>query len=799
MRRPATLICGAYIFGMAVEIVLNVNSIIILIFAVVVLSAMIISMKFYKKNRFKCDYKRLCLFFVVFILIVLGALHYNYESNKTTILEMYEGEYLQIQGKVISIIEKEKEKYKMIIEVHNLEGVGNFKNKEKLLVNIYGKVSNYYTLPGKIIKIQGFIELPTTRRNPKTFDYRLYLRTKKISTTMSIRPENIQDCNNINSYYLNYLYKIKYIFKCNLNSLFDEKISALLMGMIFGDNSGLSQELYDTFQKNGICHILAVSGLHIGAIYICINSVLGGKRKLKFYVVTILILFLYASLVNFSSSVMRAVLMILFHIISKYMYCKYDMFTSAMMTMALMLFFNPMSLMNLGFQLSYVAIFTLAVVLPAIQRIYNKKIITIFVIQLGMSPISAFAFNYFSFSAFITNVPVVFIAGILIPLGMILLLFSIITMILPNWYYFNAVFDFLFQIIGISVEFFSKLLLYINDLAFIDKISYKYVTSPSIGVIFLYYSTLFFVFSEYFRILWQRHNYKKIITIITIIFFISFIFGNLLNDGFENTQFTFVDVGQGDCLLIKTSDGKNVLIDSGGSSQFDVGKKILLPYLLKNGIKKIDMAIISHLHTDHLGGLCSLTHELPVRKVGIYEANSLISDEVSEQIGIAKKDFIYLTKGQILKIGKELEIEILYPEKKSVEEYSKIMKNQKDENAACLVMKIKLKGISVLMNGDIGFEAENFLLAYNKKESLDIDILKVAHHGSKYGSSDNFLQVATPKIAVVQVGKNTYGHPNMETLHRIEAVGALVYRNDLHGAVGIEIEKSGVIKIHTMI
>lgn len=799
LRRPVAFLCGAYILGMAMELFLKLNQFIILIIAVCSIIAMIVSMHFYKTHRLRWNKKHLCLFFIAFTVGIFGAVQYSYQSNKIGVLEKNQGEYLKIQGKAISVTEKDEENHKIIVAVKNLEGFGNLPSKEKILVNIYGPCPECYKLQGKIIQTMGFIELPAVRRNPKTFDYKIYLKTRGISTIMSVTPENIRVSVEQYNYYLNYLSEIKYIFKCNIYNLFEEQLAGLLMGMIFGDNSGLSEELYESFQKNGICHVLAVSGLHIGALYICVNAILGGRRKIKICVISVMILFFYASLANFSPSVMRAVLMITLHIFSKYMNCRYDMFTSGAITMSVMLCFNPMSILNLGFQLSFLAIFTLAVILPAAERICNKSITPILVIQAGMAPISAFAFNYFSFSAFLANIPVIFIAGMLIPLGMLLLLFSTIAAILPDLGMVTAIINSGFQITGVSVEFFLKLLLFINDLAFIDNISYENVTSPPLWSVLLYYSILFFISSEFFRIMWQRKHYKKIFRVAITIICVTFILGNSLKDGFEQVQLTFVDVGQGDCLLIKTPEGKNVLIDSGGSSQYDVGKKLLLPFFLKNGVKEIDMAVITHLHTDHVGGLCTLSKEIPIKKVGLYEGNSLISDEVEEKIGVAAESFIYLTKGQKLQIGKNLEIEVLYPNKKSKEEYLEIMENNKDENATCLVMKIMFKGVSVIMTGDIDTNGEMNILEDNSDKCLSTDILKVSHHGSKYGSSQEFLDEVKPSIAIVQVGKNTYGHPDKKTLKRIENAGAFVYRNDIQGAVGVEIMKDGKFKIHTMI
>ncbi|QHI73345.1 DNA internalization-related competence protein ComEC/Rec2 [Aminipila terrae] len=768
MRRPVAFLCGAYVSGITVEFFLKLNNGMLFIMGVCATGTIIVSAYFYRNNRLRLNKRQLCLYFIAIILGISGAIQFSYQMHQEGVLEKNQGEYLQIRGKVISITEKDEENHKMIVLVRNLEGTGKLSEEERILVNIYGECPEYYKYQGKMVQTAGFIELPTPRRNPKTFDYKMYLKTKKIAVLMSVKPENIQVSDKRYNYYLNYISRIKYIFKCNISGILEDKIAGLLMGMLFGDNSGVEEELYETFQKNGICHVLSVSGLHVGCLYACMNALLGGKRNLRFYTIIIFVLFFYASLANFSPTVMRALIMIILHIISKYMYCRYDMFTSGAVTMAVMLFFNPMSLLNLGFQLSFLAIFSLAVIIPAAERICNKSVAGVLSIQAGMAPISAFAFNYFSFSSFIANIPVIFVSGILIPLGILLLFLSTIAMIIPEFWGFYDFLRSIFQITGILIEFFSKLLLFINDLSFIDKVSYKYTVSPPLWAMILYYCILFFISSEAFRIMWQRKHYKNIIKILMVIVFIALVFSNALKDGFEQVQLTFVDVGQGDCLLIKTKEGKTVLIDSGGSSQYDVGKKVLLPYLLKNGIKQIDFAIVTHLHTDHVGGLYTLARELPVKKLGVYEGNKLIADRIKEKSGIAEKDFVYLTKGQNLKIGKSLKIQILFPEKKTMEEYSEFLSNQRDENAGCLVMKITLEGVSVIMTGDIDTTGEKQIIESNSVNNLKADVLKVAHHGSRYGSSAAFLQAVRPHIAVIQVGKNTYGHPNEKTLQNLK-------------------------------
>ncbi|QAT43036.1 DNA internalization-related competence protein ComEC/Rec2 [Aminipila luticellarii] len=799
MRRPTAFLCGSYILGMAAEFFLKPNPLILCTVAACIAGVGIAALYGYKKGRLRWSKKNFCLYLIAILLSLLGAAQYGWQEQKTGTLEQHQGEFVTLCGKVVSAAEKKEEDHKLTLVVQELEGAGTLKKEERVLVSVYGPCPQYYTFQGQKVQISGFIQLPAPRRNPKTFDYRMYLKTRNISVILAVKPENIQVSNQVYHSYLYGISKIKHTFKANLQSLFDDETTGLLMGLIFGDNGGIDDELYETFQKNGICHVLSVSGLHVGCLYMCIHALFGRKRNRRVYGLIIFVLFFYASLSNFSPTVMRAFFMILLNMLSKYMYCRYDMLTSGAVTMAGMLFVNPMNLLNLGFQLSFLAIFSLAVLTPAAMRIWSKSVAAVLSIQAGMVPVSAYVFNYFSLSSFLVNIPVAFLSGWLIPLGMLLLLFSMLGSLVPDTGLLLEALNALFQITGILTEFFCKLLIFINNIFFINKISYRYMVSPPLWSVFLYYGVLFFISSEIYRILWQRKKYKYIERLLVLVICTALIFGNSLKDGFERVQMTFVDVGQGDCLLIKTPEGKAVLIDSGGSSQYDVGKKTLLPYLLKNGVKKIDLALITHFHTDHAGGLYTLAREIPVKKIGMYEGNQLLADQIEQRTGVSPENFMYLTKGQTFKVGKELEIEVLYPRKQTKEQYVELMGDEKDENASCLVMKVTLEGVSVIMTGDMDTNGERLLLEDSSENELKADILKVAHHGSRYGSSEEFLEAVRPEISVIQVGKNTYGHPHETTVERLESMCKKVYRNDRQGAVGIEIEKGSNIKIHTMI
>jgi competence protein ComEC len=127
----------------------------------------------------------------------------------------------------------------------------------------------------------------------------------------------------------------------------------------------------------------------------------------------------------------------------------------------------------------------------------------------------------------------------------------------------------------------------------------------------------------------------------------------------------------------------------------------------------------------------------------------------------------------------------LYPEKRDDEEYQKLLMEEQDENRSSLILKVYYKGMTVIMTGDLGFDGEKELLdCYSDNpEVLRADVLKIGHHGSRYSTGDDFLNAVHPKIAVFQVGKNNFGHPNPSVIEKCQKKGIIIYRNDQNGAI----------------
>ncbi|MDR0886502.1 MAG: DNA internalization-related competence protein ComEC/Rec2 [Clostridiales Family XIII bacterium] len=709
--------------------------------------------------------------------------------------------------------------------------------------------------------------------NPNTFDYELYLKTQKIrvcaqTSEITVLPDFEQD---IQSKVYHAIVKTKYSFETKIRTHMSKKDNAdLLIAMLFGETDSLSSETYDTFKKSSTTHILSVSGIHVGMVYALVLLLCRGRRTVASSCFMIVLLLIYAALSEFCPSVMRALLMIVLSIIGRLRYRRYDILTSISLSMIILLLDNPLNAYHNGFQLSFLAVASLAFVMPWIDRflhyrdkdtaamIRNReakkrlklrtsekvtmKIVEIVapvaVIQVLMTPAVAYMFCGLSFTAIVANIPIIAISGIAVSCGVVAYIVSVLYDLLQ----YGLGTEFAAHLVGCVLDKILDILLYTESILIgtmdqianlLARIPYGYigVPAPNLTITLTGYLVTFFMISETWRMMYTdirkkrqiclasgeldsgsgfgfgvfqkiRHLRAPIsISICLLIFTVILTFSpNMPRQ--NKAALTFLDVGQGDCLHLRTPDNKNYLFDGGGQDSFNVGEKVLYEYLMHNGVSHLDGVFVSHLHMDHYKGIQELSKVMDIGEVYIYDGNKVKKEACVSGSGIAIEDLRFISQGDKLKLGKSVFVDVIYPEAQSDESYEDIMIHTDDENANSLVLKIDYAHISTLMTGDIDAELESKLVSMVNADDVDIDInidiLKVAHHGSKFSSSDDFLLAANPKIAVIQVGRyNMYGHPTKETLDRLKLHDILTYRNDYDGAVLIDIGKK--IKIDTVI
>ena len=411
-------------------------------------------------------------------------------------------------------------------------------------------------------------------------------------------------------------------------------------------------------------------------------------------------------------------------------------------------------------------------------------------------------FNLFGTYFFISNLLISLIIGPIIIIGFSAIIFS-------------CVFYPVGKIVFILLEIMIKILIQISQIGNLP-FSKIYFSTPKIWIIVIYYifvSLFILIYPIYTKrkISITQQRFKNIISLIKykfkesnkksikIFLIVFFIVVFLIYVFPKNLKINFVDVGQGDCTFVITPRNKTILIDGGGSksSDFDVGKSTLLPYILDRGYTKIDYIIISHFDEDHCGGLFYIIQELKVKNIIIGKQNE-VSTNYSEFIKIAqnKKINIKVVEGKTkIDIEPNIYFDILWP-------YSNAMISENAINNNSLVCKLNYKKFSMLFTGDIEEIAEKEIL-YKYSKNLGVlksDILKVGHHGSKTSSSNEFIKEISPKYAVIGVVKNNkFGHPNNGVLERLNNYGTKIYRTDEDGEISIIVNRKGKVKIKKLI
>ncbi len=667
-----------------------------------------------------------------------------------------------------------QEKISLKVKVSHIEREDyNIKTQGLILVNTYLEDCPYEY--GDVLKIKGKLEKPIRQKNFGEFDYELYLAREKIFTYINIWQEKYiqkigeDDSNFLVSFSLSARDKIKEITKQTLPPPYNY----LLVGMLLGEKSFIPPHLKEVFAEAGIMHILAVSGLHVGIIAMALLvflSILRLPKKLKLLTL-ILILLIYASITGFRPSVLRATIMFILLIGGKLINRNRNLNISLFFAAFLILLLNPLILYDAGFLLSFIVTFFIINLSPILQELFSKIVVWIkkplavsTAAWIGIFPLSAYFFSKVSIISIVSNIFIIPLTGIAVILGFVTFFIGLASISLAG---IVANINYLvLNLITLIAKSFSSL-----PFAFI------YVAQPSIMVIILYYLTVFFIIEMFYKkILSQKIKKKAALIIIPVILLIIII---QVFYPADNLKVNFINVGEGDCILIEAPNKINILIDGGGTPQgdFDVGSKIVIPYLRRKGINKINLLVLTHPHLDHLEGLLPVIKEF---KVDMVLDSGLICDssEYKEFISLIQKKGIpyhQAKAGDNFIFNNNLEIFLLNPL------YDSAFYDQSDFNNASIVVKLFYKNADFLFTGDIEEATEKKLLIW--QNILQSDILKVGHHGSATSTNLEFLDKVDPSIAVITVGKNHFGHPSQKIIERLEDKNIQIYRTDEDGTI----------------
>ena len=647
------------------------------------------------------------------------------------------------------------------------------RNNKKILINIKMSQDIPSIKYGDSLYIEGEFKQPEEARNYKGYNYKQYLKTKKIIGTVELEKVKILKSSNGS-----FIHNIQKYIRDTINGTLTDEEGNLLLAILLGDKDKLSEDIQESFKTSNLSHMLAVSGAHVsyiilGLTYVLQNSIIGKKNG---KIVCIIFLLAFMAITNFTPSVTRACIMAILTLFSSIIYRKSDVYTNISVAALITLIFNPYSLLDLGFQLSYGGTIGIIIFIKRIQeKKSNSKVIN-YIKQMALVsiyaniiiiPIMMYHFNTVSFTFIISNIMASPILGIIVITGFLFIIASITVKPLT-------------RLIAIFIKPILSILIKISQICSKLPFSNILVVTPYMFNVISYYAIILYCIKS------KKNNKCKIIICLLIVLilinFIIYIFPQKL-------RIFFIDVGQGDSTLIITPDKKTVLVDGGGSDSFDVGEKVLLPYLLDRRILKVDYVLISHFDTDHCGGILTIMEKVKVKNIIISEqAEHSENYERFKKLMIHKKiRLIEVKKGDKIKIGRYSEFKILFPTSRLLSE------NSLNNNS--IVAQFNYNNFKMLFTGDIEKLAEQQILKTEKAE-IRADILKVAHHGSKTSSIPEFIKAVKPKIALIGVGKNnTFGHPNQQTIKNLENIKCRIYRTDLQGEIIIKIDQKGRMNV----
>lgn len=625
------------------------------------------------------------------------------------------------------------------------------------------------------------IELPQGRRNPGMFDYSLYLKSEGIGAVAGCSAVEFGEREGIWASVCGRFAEFRKSFLENLERSQGKEKAGLQKGIMFGIKDDMSDEMYSEFQKNGTAHLLATSGLHMGILYSAARRITGPAVGFLPNTAVLLMMFAYVILADFNASIIRAFIMIALAVSARITARRYDMITAGSTAAIAMLTYNPYYLYSAGFQMSFLAIFILSFIsarmkYTSISDRLKSGLMPVVLIQLGMAPYIAYNFNYFSLSSFIANPPVTAAGTWVLILGILASVWEMAGMEIPELH-------------GRILGFFTELMMNMNRLTYAEGKMTGTVESPSLLFMFLFYGLLFLLLNEETTIWYMRGRKNRITAAVFLVLCVSFCGWWNFRTGFENCNVIFIDVGQGNSILFTGDEGTTVLADGGGKPDYSVGSETVAPVLLKNRIGKIDYALITHLDTDHYKGITELGKAGMIKKIITYDGNRILEDRIREETGVSHDDIVYVGAGDILQVDSNIRMEILAPEKGSMMKYRDELESG-DENSRSLVLKTVVEDTSILVTGDIDIRTEEKIMKA-AGERLRCDVLLVPHHGSPGSSGDEFIKMCSPYAAVIQTGKNTYGHPAPEVIEKYEKAGIIVFRNDTMGAIGMEVGTDG--------
>ena len=727
----------------------------------------------------------LLLLFAISVVTVGGGEKFIKELRPSPVEQCAEAEEtITVQGTVYR--QEQKETYqKIYLNQNSIIKFQKTNQKIKIKENkifIYLKSSQKLHIGNKV-KITGEVSFFDKARNPGNFDQKFYYQKQGIHAC--IWAENVEVVDAKTNTLKDWLSEFRTKWKALLEDELGERGGTILAAVLLGEKNGMDLEVKELYQANGIGHILAISGLHLSFIGIGVYRIL--RRGTGSYwiggMTGGIFLLLYVMMIGMTVSVIRAWVMFLFRIGADITGRHYDMPTALATAAVITVYGNPLYIFDGSFWLSFGAVLAVCVTMPVTKKLPGKAFFTSVGINSVLWPVILYCFYEIPVYSVLLNLIVIPGMSVLLSLGMVGSVLCSLDIGIGNiWMQ-------ICKWILILYETGCRYTLNIPKARWI-------IGRPEMVQIVIYYVLLSVVLGILYRSLGSESEMKKRtikrkrVILAAVIYLCGFFILVSGHDRRKGVEITMLDVGQGDCICVEAPDGSNYLIDGGSSDVKNVGKYRIEPFLKSRGIEALDYVFVSHGDLDHMSGIEEL---LERQKIGV-EVKNIVFPSKEYWDGnlkkLADKAKKYGADIWILEYGKKIQNEKLMFRSLGPERMTKVQKG----NAASMILHLSYEDFDMLFTGDVEKEGEEHLTEKicedQKLKNISWEILKVAHHGSKNSTSEEFLKASEPKYAWISAGrKNRYGHPHKETLKRLEKYRIPVFTTQETGAIGVSVRE----------
>lgn len=604
-----------------------------------------------------------------------------------------------------------------------------------------------------------------------------------------------------------------YRLKCHCINILDKitsaKYSGIYKGILLGDKSDIESDTRSLYKMAGISHLLAISGLHISLIGYFVYRTL--RKIMSLYpsgIFTFTIILCYGNMIGENISAKRAIIMFGVSLLAKLIGRTYDILSALTLAFIVIIYTNPLAIFNSGMLLSFGAILGIILLHTPLMRFIkiNNKLISSFLasemINTIIRPISAYFYYEISMYSSVINIIIIPFMGIIVVCGILGIIIGSVSVHLGSYVIWIGCrvlqfYDFVCRlflkmpyatrIVGIPgnlrlVIYFGLLIIAVIILhIYLNRNDEIYNNDNECNIVNCGEIDTFKV-----------RNIKRI-SVCMVLILLNVI---LLSNNVKGVRINMLDVGQGDSICINNA-GNTLLVDAGSSSEKDITKYTILPFLKASGIECVDYLIMTHSDMDHINGMNDLMEykyngRNYVKNIIVPKINETVVDKnyrnIISKAEKEKINVIYLGKGDIIQM-KGLQIRCLWPEDDR--------KLDKNDLSLTFYLSVSESDFRMLFTGDLGMEGEKMLIKSGISDK--VNVLKTGHHGSNNSSSAGFLKVLLPEVSIISCGANNrYGHPGQDALKRLKNIPSDIYVTKDTGEIDIHVNERG-FKVETFL